>query len=886
MNGRRGVIVEVNAHRVGVLVLLLLLAAPNILAQGNNPPAKDNKEGQAQDSGVRKLSRRERKDRIAKLPDQYRQFLADVEPIMMPTELDTFLILESDAQRDIYITEFWRRRDKEAGTTNNAFHDEYYARLDEVKSRFKYLSSDRSRMYLIHGEPGEVDDIDCTELLQPLEIWEYPYIPTFGHNMRFVFYIPRHGNDYKLWSPWGDNVDTLAELVSEEAMGTSLDGGRDAVKNVFYTSDMSNAFVSKIETHCKDGDKILRAIFQMQQGKVDLLHVYDPPKINEEDVGKMLRSIVLSDPNAPKLPAEFSVRYPGKQGGRTDAELTLLVPRASLKTADVGGQQLYSIDVTGEVLKDGKLFENFRYRFDFPADTKSDKLPVVIDRLLRPADYQARLKVSDIHGGSQSIVENKISVPELFDTPEQMKQKAAATATVSQLKDDIESNQTKLRIVPLSDDLLSGIQHIETLAVGDDIKAVEFYLDGKKVMTKRQPPYTLDLDFGDVPQARKVRAIALNEKGEPITGDELVVNTGTDPFRVRITSPRVAIHVHGRTRVEMSVKVPDGKQLDKLELFLNDTRVATLYDPPFVQVVDIPKTEGVGYLRAVATLKDDGATPPVEDVVMINTPQFMEEVNVHLVELPTTVLVGNRPVQNLPETAFKVLDEGKPVKVAKFEHVSNLPLSIGMAIDTSGSMQPRMLEAQKAGSTFFTNVMKQGDKAFLVAFSTEPQLVQKWSPRLTDVNAGLAKLRAEESTALYDAIVYSLYNFLGVKGQKALIVITDGKDTSSKFTFDQAIEYARRAAVPIYGIGIGIRPTEVDVRYKFGRFCSETGGNVYYIDSASDLSRIYGEIQNELRSQYVLGIYPPEGVKPGSKWREISVQVSEGRAKTIRGYYP
>jgi Ca-activated chloride channel family protein len=173
-----------------------------------------------------------------------------------------------------------------------------------------------------------------------------------------------------------------------------------------------------------------------------------------------------------------------------------------------------------------------------------------------------------------------------------------------------------------------------------------------------------------------------------------------------------------------------------------------------------------------------------------------------------------------------------------------------------------------------------------VSFDTQPQLIQKWSHSLADLNAGLAKLRAEESTALYDAVVYSLYNFVGTKGQKALVVITDGMDTSSKFSFDQALEYARRAAVPIYGIGIGIRQSEVDVRYKFGKFCSETGGNVYYIENASDLNRIYSDIQNELRSQYVLGFYPPDGVKPGSKWHEVSVQVSEGKAKTIRGYYP
>jgi Ca-activated chloride channel family protein len=264
----------------------------------------------------------------------------------------------------------------------------------------------------------------------------------------------------------------------------------------------------------------------------------------------------------------------------------------------------------------------------------------------------------------------------------------------------------------------------------------------------------------------------------------------------------------------------------------------------------------------------------------------MEEVNVHLVELPTTVLRNGHPINDLQEAAFKVMDEGKAVKVAKFEHLNNLPLSVGLAIDTSASMQPRMAEAQKAASTFFTNVMRKGDRAFLVSFDTQPLLIQRWSPRVADVNAGLAKLRAEESTSLYDAIVYSLYNFLGVKGQRALVLVTDGKDTSSKFSFDQAVEYARRAAVPIYAIGIGIRSTEVDTRYKLSKFCSETGGNAYYIDEATQLSHIYDDIQNELRSQYIIGFYPPEGVKPGSKWRAVDVQVSEGKAKTIRGYYP
>jgi Ca-activated chloride channel family protein len=243
-------------------------------------------------------------------------------------------------------------------------------------------------------------------------------------------------------------------------------------------------------------------------------------------------------------------------------------------------------------------------------------------------------------------------------------------------------------------------------------------------------------------------------------------------------------------------------------------------------------------------------------------------------------------VATLTEKAFKVLDEGKPVSLAKFEFVKNLPLSIGMAIDTSGSMQTRMDEAQKAGAQFFEQVMKRGDRAFLVAFDTEPQLVQRWSTKISDLHAGLAKLRAEESTALYDAIVYALYNFQGVRGQKALVIISDGKDTASKFEFEQVLEYARRAAVPIYGIGIGIRGNEVDVRFKLQKLATETGGSTFYIEQARELERVYNDIQEELRSQYILGFYPAPDVKTGGKWRELTVQVTEGKAKTIKGYFP
>jgi Ca-activated chloride channel homolog len=862
--------------RAAGAALLLVLLGVTAAAQTLPPQASQ---------GTVKLSRRERKDRIAKLSEVYRQFLEDVEPIMLDQERDTFLIMESDAQRDLYIADFWRRRDLTEGTPSGGFQKIYYDRLASAKEQFKSLHSDRGRAYVIHGAPNEIYTPQPCDLFQPMEQWTYRDLKGVEKQGRFLFYRPRGREDYVLWQPYTNQPEEFYDLFSELVVATS-NSKQQAFDKVFGLAFPPPASVTHLQVDCPDYVAMFRAIESAHLRRLDNGKLFQATPVDPEQVKKILHSVVMPTAGAKTMPAELSVSYPTKQGNRTTAELTILVPRAPLIVKEVGGTKLYSLDVVGEVLKDEKLFESYRYRFDYPADTKTDQLAVVVARLLQPADYQARIKIADLNGTSEAIVERRITVPEEAGTPEKRQKEKESTATLTAIQEKIESRAPSLRILPLPDELLSGMQHIETDVEGNGIAVVEFYLDGRKVMSKRQPPYALDLDLGSVPQVHRVRVLALNDKGEMIAGDDAIVNSGNDPFRVRIVSPRIARKLHGPTRVELAVNVPEGKQLDKLELFLNDTRVATLYGPPYTQVVDVPESEGIIYFRAVASLKDAAEQPPIEDVVMFNTPQFSEEVNVHLVELPTTVLRDGHTVNDLQQSAFTVLDDGKPVKVAKFEHVTNLPLSIGLAIDTSGSMQPRMAEAQKAASQFFSNTLRKGDRAFLVSFDSQPRLEQRWSPNLAEVNAGLAKLRADESTALFDAIVYSLYNFAGVHGQKALVVITDGKDTASKFSFDQAIEYARRVAVPIYGIGIGIKPTEVDVRYKFGRFSSETGGNVYYIDHAEDLQRIYADIQNELRSQYILGIYPPEGVKPGSKWHEINVLVSDGKTKTLRGYYP
>jgi Ca-activated chloride channel family protein len=865
-------------------VVLTFLVATAVAAQA--PTALSDR-----DEVVRKLSRRERKERISKLDVKHQEFVEYVEPIMLPVELDMFLSLEDPTQRDAFVDEFWRRRDH-MNRTSGVFRDVYYRRLDIAKEQFKKISTDRARMFLLHGPPTSVVRSNCQRLLQPTEIWKYDEIPGIGRDLSILFYKPRHQGDYRVWNPVGGSIALAELLVAPDAVSAqSSAADASAARNRLTTSDSPYAYINKIQFECTDGNEIMLAITQMVQSRIDLLRLFAPPELDNEDVQRMMRSVVVANPNAPKLTTRFLASFPAKSGSRTDVQMTLFVPRNQLSPAEAGGSEAYTIDVAGEVLKDGELWEKYRYRFDFPGDVGVAELPIVIDRLLRPARYVSRIKITDANTGAEAVVEKEIEVPEIFETEEPVVEANDAapapvvgSAAIDAPAVEAVSAEPRIRIIPPPDAIVKGLQTVETLVSGKEIKAVEFWLDGRKIATRRADPFALDLDFGEVPQMRRIRAVALDAHNAPLTGDELTVNAGTDPFRVRITSPRVAPRLSGPSRVEIDVSVPEEEKLASLELFWNETRMATMYDPPFVQTIDIPRTEGVGYIRAVATL-ENAAVAPIEDVVMINTPAYMEELNVHLVELPTTVVVDGRPVHDLSQKSFKLLDEGKAVSIAKFDRVTNLPLSIGMAIDASGSMMNRMEEAQKAGAQFFENVMKRGDKAFVVAFATQPQLVQKWSPKVADAHAALAKLRAEDKTALYDAIVYSLYNFHGIRGQKALVVISDGKDTASSFTYDQTLEYARRTGVPIYGVGIGIRSNEADVRFKLDRICRETGGATFYIEQARDLQRVYDDIQAELRSQYILGFYPSPDVKQG-KWREVTVQVDRGKAKTIRGYFP
>jgi VWFA-related protein len=246
---------------------------------------------------------------------------------------------------------------------------------------------------------------------------------------------------------------------------------------------------------------------------------------------------------------------------------------------------------------------------------------------------------------------------------------------------------------------------------------------------------------------------------------------------------------------------------------------------------------------------------------------------------------ANQLVTGLAQDDFEILDAGQRQEIAKFELVENRPLTIGMLLDTSGSMAQSLAQAQSAAAGFLRSVMKPRDKAFAVSFASRTRLDMPPTDDVEGVAMALSSLQAVGDTALHDAIVHSLYYFRGMTGQRALVLLSDGDDNASWFKFNDALDYARRSGVAVYAIGFNV-PGLGGLRGKLEQLSQETGGRVFYANKSDELPGIYAQIEKELRSRYLLAYNAATTSGPAGA-RAVEVKVKKGyKTRVSRGVYP
>ena len=253
-------------------------------------------------------------------------------------------------------------------------------------------------------------------------------------------------------------------------------------------------------------------------------------------------------------------------------------------------------------------------------------------------------------------------------------------------------------------------------------------------------------------------------------------------------------------------------------------------------------------------------------------------------------------VKDLKQDDFKIVDDNKPAtKIIDFAHETNLPLRVGLLIDASNSIRDRFRFEQDAAIEFLNQIVRPNfDRAFVLGFDTTPEITADFSDNAEQLAKGVRMLRPGGGTALYDAVYYACRDKLiknqqkeNIATRRAIILLTDGDDNQSRVTREEAIEMAERAEVVIYTISTNVSGTKMKGDKVLERMADATGGRAFFPFKIEDVANAFQEIQDELRSQYLLA-YKPADFQSDGKYRSIDIIAENHKNLHVRarkGYY-
>lgn len=256
------------------------------------------------------------------------------------------------------------------------------------------------------------------------------------------------------------------------------------------------------------------------------------------------------------------------------------------------------------------------------------------------------------------------------------------------------------------------------------------------------------------------------------------------------------------------------------------------------------------------------------------------------------------PVGGLGRDDFEIVEDGRPQKIAFFERESSTPLSIVLAIDTSGTVLSNERLEKNAARGFVRALLRDQDELDLMDFADNVREIVPFTNQKKRIEAGLGELQKGDETALYDAVYLASQRLSETRNdagrRRVMVLISDGGDSKHTSRYAQAVEQAQRAGAMIYPIIIV--PIAADAGRNTGgehaliQMSDDTGGKFYYVEDPKDLEAAFAHVSDDLRTQYVLGYYAPQ-VGRDVSFRKISVRIKDPqlaakyRLRYRSGYY-
>ena len=268
---------------------------------------------------------------------------------------------------------------------------------------------------------------------------------------------------------------------------------------------------------------------------------------------------------------------------------------------------------------------------------------------------------------------------------------------------------------------------------------------------------------------------------------------------------------------------------------------------------------------------------------------------IDLVSLNVTVTEGVKYVTGLEESDFEVFEDGVKQSVTIFSRVQQ-PIALAILLDTSNSMEDKLATAQEAAIGFVRR-MKKNDVIEVIDFNSQVRIPQEFTNDVNALERAIRQTKVNGSTSLYNALYVSLKGLKDERAKsaeeirrQAIVVLSDGDDTSSVIEYEDVLELAKRSETAIYAIGLrqqeSGRGKFKEAEFVLRQLSQETGGRVFFPTSIAELPKIYEQISEELASQYAMAYSSKNPMRNGA-WRRIDVRVNKAglTARSRRGYY-